>query len=532
MRMKENFRVDLHILDHADTIKNDIKEYNPTLHKHHFKCSIDTSQLIVKGYDTKDKINKVMRALLDEITNTEYEFRVKTRTYTDRNGNKKEYYSTKRFNLKDNVLAAYHNRSFNSDVEFDNIEPHFHFLFSNREMGRSFYHLKKHLQERASEHDLIFHFAEDKEHGTNKYKGLMQKCSNFSWWTQKMNNKVFSNYVNRKSEDMTNNLDLLLEYTQKTGNLQFYIKVMNNLKNRLLNNNLSFEYRGNDISKLYPIPLNEQMSETLEAIARKDKRAIERLNDRDNFLSRDYIKHCNGFQSTIIGELEARGYNLEAMEFDYCGMQAREKSKKERPFGTFNEAVKKDLHEALKYSRNESELKLFLERIGYEDIGFKSKNVNGKRQNIGFKFTFKGKEYSVYYNQIGATWSEITKHLMNPQKLPLQESVFASNLANLKFFDSYQNKIFKQIYDIDADMDLSKYFIKKESDHIIITSKDSKIIDSNQRIEAEYTDDEEIKLMAQMLINKGWTDFEKLEFNDSDEEFIRKLKSEMDSYNY
>ena len=143
MRMKENFRVDLHILDHADTIKNDIKEYNPTLHKHHFKCSIDTSQLIVKGYDTKDKINKVMRALLDEITNTEYEFRVKTRTYTDRNGNKKEYYSTKRFNLKDNVLAAYHNRSFNSDVEFDNIEPHFHFLFSNREMGRSFYHLKK-----------------------------------------------------------------------------------------------------------------------------------------------------------------------------------------------------------------------------------------------------------------------------------------------------------------------------------------------------------------------------------------------------
>ena len=42
---ESSYRVDLHILDHAETIYNSIDEYNPLKHKAHFKCSIDTSQL-------------------------------------------------------------------------------------------------------------------------------------------------------------------------------------------------------------------------------------------------------------------------------------------------------------------------------------------------------------------------------------------------------------------------------------------------------------------------------------------------------
>ncbi|MFW2579831.1 hypothetical protein, partial [Aliarcobacter butzleri] len=83
------------------------------------------------GFNSKDKINNVMNLILEEIINTKYTFRVKTREYVDKNGNKKEYFSNKSFDLSSDTLSAYHNRAFSSEIEFDNIEPHFHFLFNS-----------------------------------------------------------------------------------------------------------------------------------------------------------------------------------------------------------------------------------------------------------------------------------------------------------------------------------------------------------------------------------------------------------------
>ena len=157
-------------------ISNDRTDYNtliPVLEKHkaHFKCSIDTSQLIANGFNSKDKINNVMKLMLDEIINTKYTFRVKTREYIDKNGNKKEYFSNKSFELSSDTLAAYHNRAFNSDIDFDNIEPHFHLLFnSTKHTGLNYYHLKKHLSNIASKYNLIFHFDEEKDRSVNKFK--------------------------------------------------------------------------------------------------------------------------------------------------------------------------------------------------------------------------------------------------------------------------------------------------------------------------------------------------------------------------
>ncbi|MGJ0462255.1 hypothetical protein [Aliarcobacter cryaerophilus] len=239
---ESSYRVDLHILDHAETIYNSIDEYNPLKHKAHFKCSIDTSQLIANGFNSKDKINNVMKLMLDEIINTKYTFRVKTREYVDKNGNKKEYFSNKSFELSSDTLAAYHNRAFNSDIDFDNIEPHFHLLFnSTKHTGLNYYHLKKHLSNIASKYNLVFHFDEEKDRSVNKFQGLMEKCSRFSWFTQKMTDKQVINYVNSKADDLTKNLELLYDYATATGNLQFYIKAMNNIKKRLTRLNLDFE---------------------------------------------------------------------------------------------------------------------------------------------------------------------------------------------------------------------------------------------------------------------------------------------------
>ena len=542
---ESSYRVDLHILDHAETIYNSIDEYNPLKHKAHFKCSIDTSQLIANGFNSKDKINNVMKLMLDEIINTKYTFRVKTREYVDKNGNKKEYFSNKSFELSSDTLAAYHNRAFNSDIDFDNIEPHFHLLFnSTKHTGLNYYHLKKHLSNIASKYNLVFHFDEEKDRSVNKFQGLMEKCSRFSWFTQKMTDKQVINYVNSKGDDLTKNLELLYDYATATGNLQFYIKAMNNIKKRLTRLDLDFEFRGNNIKDIYPIPIDEITNETLIAIANKDKVKLKELMTRDNFLARDYIKYTNGFQSTIIEELKQRDYIfplISSNDLILDNMKGRSKSssnvKSDDKYLSFNNAVKNDILEALKYAKNEVELKDILNNFGYKDLGFRNQNIQSKRKKTGLKFNYEDKSYTVYFNQIGLDDSTILFHLQNNTKANIVNSLDyskKSNIQNLKFFNSYQNKIFKDIYNLESDIDLSRYYISQENDNVKFTSKD-KNIEIEDRIEeilsTENITDEDAKLIAQLMLQKGWTDIKKVNFNESSKEFIKKIKDEFEKDN-
>lgn len=542
---ESSYRVDLHILDHAETIYNTLGQYNPLKHKAHFKCSIDTSQLIANGFNSKDKINNVMKLMLDEIINTKYTFRVKTREYFDKNGNKKEYFSNKSFDLASDTLSAYHNRAFSSEIDFDNIEPHFHFLLdSSKQTGLNYYHLKKHLQTIASKYNLVFHFDEEKDRSVNKYQGLMEKCSRFSWFTQKMTDKQVINYVNSKADDLTKNLELLYDYATATGNLQFYIKAMNNIKKRLNRLDLDFEFRSNNIRHIYPIPIDEITNETLIAIVNKDKEKLKELMTRDNFLARDYIKYTNGFQSTIIDELKQRDYIFPIISSnDLILENMKGKSKTEfrssDKFLSFNNAVKNDILEALKYSKNEIELKEILLKFGYKDLGFRNQNIQGKRKKTGLKFSYEDKSYTVYFNQIGLDESTILFHLRNNSKSNVTNTLDLkqkSNIQNLKFFDSFQNKIYKDIYNLESDIDLSRYYIKKENDSVKITSKskdkDLEIIDSiNEILSSGEISEQEAKLIVQLMKQKGWTDINKLDFNESSKEFISKIRDELEKDN-
>ena len=543
--MSVEYRVDLHILDHAKTIYNSIDVYNPLKHKAHFKCSIDSSQLIANGFNSKDKINNVMNLMLDEIINTKYIFRVKTRTYTDAKGNKKEYFSNKSFELNSDTLSAYHNRAFSSDIEFDNVEPHFHFLFnSTKHTGKNYYHLKKHLQNAASKYNLVFHFDEEKERSVNKFQGLMEKCSRFSWFTQKMTDMQVINYVNFKSDDLTKNLELLYDYATVTGNLQFYIKAMNNIKKRLNKLDLNFEFKNNNIREIYPIPIDEITNETLIAIANKDNVKLKELMTRDNFLARDYIKYINNFQSTIIEELKLRDYVFPiVLSNDLILDNMKGKSKTEfrnsEKYITFNNAVKNDILEALKFAKNEIELKEILLKFGYKDLGFRNQNIQGKRKKTGIKFTYQDKSYTVYFNQINIDESTILFHLQNNAKLNVIDTLNLnnkSNIQNLKFFNSFQNKIYKDIYNLESDIDLSRYYISRDNKTIKLTSKsngkDVEIIDTiNEILSTGAITKEEAKLIVQLMKIKGWTELDKVNFNDSNKEFIMKIKDAFEKDN-
>ena len=73
-----------------------------------------------------------------------------------------------------------------------------------------------------------------------------------------------------------------------------------------------------------------------------------------------------------------------------------------------------------------------------------------------------------------------------------------------------------------------------ENDNVKFTSKD-KNIEIEDRIEeilsTENITDEDAKLIAQLMIQKGWTDIKKVNFNESSKEFIKKIKDEFEKDN-
>jgi len=329
------------------------------------------------------------------------------------------------------------------------------------------------------------------------------------------------------------------------GNLQFYIKAMNNIKKRLDRLDLDFEYRNNNIRKIYPIPIDEITNETLIAIANKDKNKLKELMIRDNFLARDYIKYTNGFQSTIIDELKQRDYVfplISSNDLKLDNMKGRSKSSNFKNYDkylSFNNAVKNDILEALKYAKNEIELKEILLKFGYKDLGFRNQNIQGKRKKTGLKFSYENKSYTVYFNQIGLDESTILFHLQNNTKSNITNTLDSnqkSNIQKLKFFDSFQNKIYKDIYNLESDIDLSRYYITKENNSVKITSKskgkDIEIIDSiNEILSTGAISEQEVKLLVQLMKQKGWTDINKLNFNESNKDFIDKIKNEFEKNN-
>ena len=159
------------------------------------------------------------------------------------------------------------------------------------------------------------------------------------------------------------------------------------------------------------------------------------------------------------------------------------------------------------------------------------------RKKTGLKFNYEDKSYTVYFNQIGLDDSTILFHLQNNAKANIVNSLDyskKSNIQNLKFFNSYQNKIFKDIYNLESDIDLSRYYISHDNDNVRFTSKD-KNIEIEDRIEeilsTENITDEDAKLIAQLMIQKGWTDIKKVNFNESSKEFIKKIKDEFEKDN-
>ena len=108
-----------------------------------------------------------------------------------------------------------------------------------------------------------------------------------------------------------------------------------------------------------------------------------------------------------------------------------------------------------------------MQNLGYENIKFKAKNVEGKRERVGFTFTNNNENYTVYLNSLDLNYKNLTTAYKNNVDIKTQD--IQTELLNYKAKindyiplkqKTYNNKIFYTIYKIEPNINLENYYIK------------------------------------------------------------------------
>ena len=111
------YNIYAHILDHAHFSSDTLSNRNKKLI--HFNTSVDATYFIMNGYKSQDAIDKIMVEILKNVLKKTIKIKEKNGTYTKKDGTKIQKYRIRTINF-DEILAAYHNRHFNSSKSVSN----------------------------------------------------------------------------------------------------------------------------------------------------------------------------------------------------------------------------------------------------------------------------------------------------------------------------------------------------------------------------------------------------------------------------
>ena len=169
----------------------------------HFNFSYLDLQFFKSGKTPEITLFELLQELKKET-----KYRVKNGYYIDKQGNKKQKYTTRKINLQDAIkIKAIHIEG--ADGEYT--MPHIHLILDkNARLGKDFSLLKTHIIEVSKRFGLKPNFAEISRENPNSYRNLGKAVKNFSWIIRKMPNQDFKKYV---SEKLSDKLDKLTEYT-------------------------------------------------------------------------------------------------------------------------------------------------------------------------------------------------------------------------------------------------------------------------------------------------------------------------------
>ncbi len=396
-----------HILDHAALVSNNLPSYfNLADDKNiHFTFSVDKSQLIVNHNCKSQKdIDLVMSKFFEDLKEYEYIF------YESQGSKKPKRKMSLDFS---HMLFAYHNTDSDSiNSKNYEVEPHFHLLIPQKlknrygkstKVGLGYLNLRRMINEVALKHNLTFNFNENVSNDTDLI--TKKQATKFTWFNKRVDDQHFLNAV--QSGQVNKYIQEFIKHYKRTENIQYYIKGMTDFKQRLLRQNIDYQIKSLDI------------------INSGDIKAIKELiKIRENKIARAFIEYNFGFNNIVTKELEQRGNVFKKIDLDFTDVNidinkkmtskdsTNEKYKKSLAFN-----VKEDVTKILKVVKNDKHFLELMQNLGYENIKFKAKNVEGKRERVGFSFTNNNLNYksltTAYKNNIDITTQDIETELLN-----------------------------------------------------------------------------------------------------------------------
>lgn len=571
MSAKPNFDIKKHIESHSELTLGELGVETITKGEYlHFKTSIDTAQFLANGHTSQEAIDAVMKNILNDLFENGFVANEKNGVRQTKKGEVQKY--TKReIDFKD-VLFAYHSRDVNENYT---VEPHFHILADpKKRFGINHSLLKKALQSKAQEHGLVFHFAEEKRSGGRKgNKNLQTTTTRFSWQIQRMSDVEFREYFTQHSDEVRKRLSLMYERTCQDGNLQFYLKTFQKVQNRLEKTETDFEFMGENLRHQLSLPLSEKDIYSIKVLQSGKTDEINKLlRDRDNLIARDYVKYCHGFSSPIIDRLN-KSYShinikkIHPRKLDLSGMLARTKKHlagvemddengvtlrkggKVLDVGetslNYYDSIKADFMFALDNAVTDGDIRLLMEKMGYVDFGWRTKD----RKKIGFKFINKReKKQQLYFNKLGIDPSILQASMLankkrheddetyrKARKRLLEAAELDSKLQQFRYDESETRRInksvlvirsafimigsgtdgFENVYGYKSTLNLDGYNITQSKEKGVLSVKNHKrdigVLDKGEML-TSYNDGtnaesvlERVRIMYEMAMAKGWS---------------------------
>jgi hypothetical protein len=400
------FNMDTHIKDHAHTVIDGLQGGETDYV--HFTCSIDTALMIVQGFDTQEKIDRVFVDMLNEIVNMELKVVEKNGTYTTKNGDRIQKYRNRIIKFEQ-LLAAYHNRHFDASKS---VNPHLHFLGNkNIRLGKNFTYLKKALKKVAEKRGLVFHF-DDRQKETGLSKMQEKTLKKMSWIMNEGNPSKIKSYV--ESDKLAECLDLLNTHYSHTQNISYYLKIMNIVTQRLDEASIDFTYDEVNLRNEIYFLLTDRQVDVLDKL--KCNKHVNLY--MDEVFDREICKYAYGFRSSAF-EILAERFDISHIDMDKLTIHVNEGNRsKFYKSGEFYDLVKDDVKYAVNHAMDEKSMKNILYEMGYEHVAIKTtKQKNGPRQKTGLTLTTAKKMKMVIpFSDLGLSWSEITYVMIKNKK--------------------------------------------------------------------------------------------------------------------
>ncbi len=537
------YSIKTHILDHAYFSIDDLSRSQKKLI--HFNSSVDTTYFIRQGITSQKKIDEIMVDILKNISEKKIKVKEKNGLYIQKNGKKKQKYRIRTIHFSD-MLSAYHSSHFDASRS---VNPHFHFLFPhNVRIGKDFLYLRKALDEEAQKYGLKFNFMEPKPDIGLAGKQL-NKIESLSWLLNQGHSEKIKAYFSDEGR-LAGTLDLLHQYYMNTGNVSYYMKILQTLNQRMREYNLDFDYRGINLKENIYFFLSSRDKEIMADLSRGREVRL----DMGCVLDREIIKFAYGFGSDAI-ELLCDKFKIKDIEKSqlYFTSNTASNNHETKPKNDFRSRIIQDMRKALSSATSEKSWKDALLSMGYQKVSIKSRKLSGgKREKTGLNLvTAKGSRVYISFSEASLDFSQITKILMSNKRKKkrskeIESALYDYQVRKKKKRDReyaeyiYQVRILLQIYssvlattiEHEALEDLAKkYNVSRSNLYDITTFKNDSttIVDDGKNITLKKSNQSNIgHVVSDMLdiaVAKGW-DIQSLHIS-GDEAFVHETKRQI-----